>query len=156
MDINMKLKLIKSTWGMTGTLEEQFASIAEAGYDGVEAPVYFLERPEVFRKLLKQYGLDFIAQVVTFGEAKNVQKHVDSFRQQVELAASFNPLHIVSHSAKDSMEIEDQFRFFEQALEIERKYGLAIGHETHRGRAMFTPWTTSKLLQKFSELKITA
>jgi sugar phosphate isomerase/epimerase len=152
----MNLKLIKATWGMTGSLEEQFARIAEAGYQGVEAPVFNMEKPKLFKALLKQYNLDFIAQVVTFGGKRDVAEHVNSFRHQIELAASFEPLLIVSHSAKDSMEVDDQYDFFKQALRIENEFGIPVGHETHRGRAMFTPWTTSRLLHAFPALKITA
>ncbi|MDQ8738560.1 hypothetical protein [Paenibacillus sp. LHD-38] len=50
----------------------------------------------------------------------------------------------------------EQDRFYEKALVIERLSGLAVGHETHRSRAMFTPWTTARLLKKFPVLRITA
>ena len=32
---------------------------------------------------------------------------------------------------------------FGEALELERRCGIAINHETHRSRALFTPWTTA-------------
>jgi sugar phosphate isomerase/epimerase len=152
----MKLKMMKATWGMEGSLEQQFEQIASAGYAGIESPVIFIDDPNRFKELLKEYNLDFIAQVVTLGGASELDKHMTSFKEQVQLAYSFNPLLIVSHSAKDSMTEENQDRFFEYALEIERKFGIPIGHETHRSRATFTPWTTSRLLKKFPDLKLTA
>ena len=35
----MKLKLVKSLWGMEGTMKEKIRQIAEAGYAAVEAQV---------------------------------------------------------------------------------------------------------------------
>ncbi|MEO8396713.1 MAG: hypothetical protein ABI700_27215, partial [Chloroflexota bacterium] len=32
----MQLAVFRALWGMTGTLDEQFDRIAEAGYDGLE------------------------------------------------------------------------------------------------------------------------
>lgn len=42
--------------------------------------------------------------------------------------------------------------FFEQALSFEHQSGIPVGHEPHRSRAFFTPWSTAKLLAKFPEL----
>lgn len=96
------------------------------------------------------HRLYFIAQVVTSGE------HADSFESQVSRAASFNPLLIVSHSAQDAMPWKEQLRFFEHALAVQRSVGIPVGHETHRSRAMFTPWTTADLLRELPDLRITA
>ena len=54
------------------------------------------------------------------------------------------------------MPYEEQLHFFRQALDAERSAGVPVGHETHRRRAMFTPWTTAQLLSDLPELKITA
>jgi hypothetical protein len=37
---------------------------------------------------------------------------------------------------------------------LEAKGGVAIAHETHRGRILFNPWTTSRLLTRFPDLKL--
>ncbi|PLS18755.1 xylose isomerase [Bacillus sp. M6-12] len=145
----MQLKLMKSLWGMTGALEQQFSQIAEAGYDGIEADPP-LNSAKEFEQLLKKYNFEYIAQIHTQDD------HIASFAEQVKRAASFNPIMIVSHSAKDSMSIENQYVFFEKALALEKEIGIPIAHETHRGRAMFTPWHTAILLNEFKELKLTA
>lgn len=151
----MELKLIKATWGMTGTLEEQFRQMAEAGYAGVEAPLPAAEEEKRFKRLLAEYDFAFIAEVVTSG-GNDAAAHAVSFAEQVNRAAEFGPILIDAHSAKDSMPFADQCRFFEQALAIEHKTGIPIGHETHRGRPTFTPWNTADLLREFPELKLTA
>ncbi|MHA6482445.1 sugar phosphate isomerase/epimerase family protein [Paenibacillus sp. strain BS8-2] len=146
----MELHVYKALWGMEGTYEDQLRKASAAGYDGIEAPLPSREDEEAFRQALQRYGLSYIAQIVTHGD------HIASFAQSVERAATFEPIQIVAHSAKDSMSEDDQDRFYEQALLVEQKSNIPIGHETHRGRAMFTPWTTYRLLRKFPELRITA
>lgn len=83
-----------------------------------------------------------------------MEDHIRSFKEQVERTAAFEPVHIVSHSARDCMSDAEQDHFFDSALCIEEQHGVMIAHETHRHRAMFTPWTTARLLRKFPELKI--
>lgn len=154
----MKVKSIKSLWGMEGSLESQFDRIAAAGYEGIESPLpneieKFFGFPvdeKVFRSLLERYKLDYIAMVFTDGN------HAQSFSEQVEKASTFSPILINSHSARDKMPYDEQVAFFEKAQVVEQSVGIPVGHETHRGRAMFTPWTTGALLREFPELKLTA
>ncbi|NRF95901.1 sugar phosphate isomerase/epimerase [Paenibacillus frigoriresistens] len=147
----MKIKSIKALWGMDGSLESQFERIAAAGYDGIESPLPNPSEEKEYRSLLGQYNLDYIAMVFTGGN-----NHAESFSEQVERAATFGPIKINSHSAKDGMPFNEQAVFFEKAQAVEQRLGIPIGHETHRGRAMFTPWTTAVLLREFPELKLTS
>ncbi|WP_409342902.1 sugar phosphate isomerase/epimerase family protein [Paenibacillus sp. MBLB4367] len=147
----MELKVFKSLWGMEGTLEQQVKQVAAAGYHGIETGLPAPDQKEAFKALLAEHKLDYIAMLFTQGP-----DHADSFKRQLDASAEFRPVQITSHSAKDSMEFADQAAFFSKALELEREYGIPVGHETHRMRAMFTPWTTAKLLREFPDLKITA
>jgi hypothetical protein len=54
------------------------------------------------------------------------------------------------------MPYEKQLAFYEQALHAEKAINMQVAHETHRGRAMFTPWGTAQLLKDLPDLKITA
>jgi sugar phosphate isomerase/epimerase len=149
----LNIKLFKALWGMESlSLEEQFARIASAGcYTGIESPLPSKEKENQFRELLSKYQFDYIAMVFTEGE-----DHLASFQRQLEQAAAFNPLFINAHSAKDSMPYDKQLAFYEQALRAEKAINIQVGHETHRGRAMFTPWGTARLLKDLPDLKITA
>jgi hypothetical protein len=147
----MEIKTMKALWGMSGTLESQFERIAAAGYDGIESAMPAAEQEEQFRKLLDQYKLSYIAMVFTQGP-----DHAASFETQLRRAATFQPVSITAHSAKDSMPPEEQVAYFRRAAAAEREYGIPVGHETHRGRAMFNPWNTAHLLQQVPELKLTA
>lgn len=147
----MKLAVFKSLWGMTGSVEEQFKRVADAGYAGIESGAPGKDTADAFKKLLREHKLQFIAMAFTGGD-----DHVASLKEQVENAKSFSPLSITVHSARDGWMLEKQKAYFAQALEVERKSGVALNHETHRGRAMFTPWGTAALLKEFPELHIAA
>jgi hypothetical protein len=151
--LKLNIKLIKALWGMDNmTLEEQFAKVASAGcYTGIEISLPCKENENQFRELLSKYQFDYIAMVFTGGE-----DHLASFQQQIEQAAAFKPLFINAHSAKDSMPYDKQLEFYAQALAAEKAINIQVGHETHRGRAMFTPWGTAQLLKDLPDLKITA
>lgn len=146
----MNIQLYKALWGMEGSCREQLTRAAQAGYAGIEAPLPAANREAEFKDLLEEFQLHYIAQVTTS------VPHQETFAEQARRAAAFGPKLIVSHSARDGMKIEEQLRFFEAALMIEQEVGITIAHETHRSRAMFTPWTTRTLLEEFPELSITA
>ena len=154
----MKLKTYKALWGMTGTLEQQFLQIAEAGYDGIETALPTLENETNFKDLLRKYSLDYIPMVFTAG--KNWCEHFESFKAQLKRAVFFMPPLINVHSGRDWFKPEDQVSYFESALAIgkvvEDLHGIPVLHETHRTRMLYTPRETGVLLRKFPELKITA
>lgn len=158
----MELKLIKAAWGMTGSWDEKLKRIAEAGYNGVETRMPSVEDESQFKELLDKYNLELILQVYTGSEDNkkpypdSAEAHIISFSNQVERAAQFKPLLINSHSAKDSMPYDEQLQFFEQAIRVEKQIQIPIGHETHRGRAAFTPWGTAQLLKDLPDLHIVA
>nr|WP_269840367.1 sugar phosphate isomerase/epimerase [Paucibacter sp. M5-1]MCZ7883020.1 sugar phosphate isomerase/epimerase [Paucibacter sp. M5-1] len=104
-----------------------------------------------FRAELDALQLDFIAQTLTRGP-----DHIGSLREQVLRVAEMKPVLINSHSAADSMPLDEQYRFFEEALELEQRVGIRIAHESHRGRALFTPWHTAALLRRYPALNLGA
>ena len=146
----MDLKVYHAFWGMEGTLREKMERAAQHGYDGVEGPLPSLQEENEFHELREEFGLGYIPQIYTHGH------HEESFLAQVERAIQFRPHLINSHSGKDYWGEEEQDRFFAYAVHVESQFGVPIGHETHRGRSMFTPRSTARLLLKFPELRLTA
>ncbi|MFI8496236.1 sugar phosphate isomerase/epimerase family protein [Peribacillus butanolivorans] len=158
----MDLLVFKAVWGMSGNWDSQLQQIAEAGFNGVETPLPTLEDEGRFRELLDKYSLELILHVYTGREdnekpyPNSVEDHIVTLEQQAERAAAFKPILINTHSAKDSMPYDDQLNFFENAIRVEKQIGVPIGHETHRGRATYTPWSTVQLLKDLPDLHITA
>jgi sugar phosphate isomerase/epimerase len=163
----MELVLLKSLWGMDGPREDSLRRIAESGYQGVEAPLPPKEERKAFKGLLRELGLSYIPLIFTAaptetgsseGSPQNAPgaAHAESFAAQLQEAVELDPLLVISHTGKDSLPRDEQRRLFEAALETERRIGVPVGHETHRGRVLFTPWDTARLLSEFPELKLTA
>ncbi len=152
----MKLNLVKSFWEMEGSLHEQMRRIAEAGYVAVEGQHLNLGEAEAFLSLRREFKLDYVAMILTDAPDNGVDAHLADMHRKAEELKRFEPTQITMHSGRDCWTFAEQEQFFTEALELEHQLGIPINHETHRSRAMFTPWTTAALLKRFPELHIVA
>ena len=162
-------------WGLTGTLEERLRGIRERGYDGVEVglPEFMARlgdiRPEEvpdFPHLLRDLDLAYLPMIFTHEPEFSARwggmaiepgtTHAATFRQQVEAAASYEPLQMTSHSGSDAMTLGEAVEFFETALEVEREVGVPIGHETHRMRILYSPFVWREVHRELPELRTVA
>lgn len=145
----MRPLIFRALWGMTGSLPEQLARIAAAGYDGIEIwPRLIGVSADELRALLERYSL----QVITAGLIKDAS----ALEDELAFLASFAPLKINVQGGWDAMTREMGSHFFETALRVEGQLGVSVVHETHRGCLLFTPWDTAAYLRAFPTLKITA
>lgn len=145
----MQLLIFRALWGMTGPLHQQVEQVAAAAYDGFELwpGQWTISRQEIM-KLAADHG-----QKLVVGAAIEDQDQIE--RTLNELAA-FEPVRINLHSGRDNMSESQASSFFEEALRVEAQIGVQVGHETHRGRILFTPWVTAHYLRRFDALRITA
>lgn len=154
MKCGMTLKIIKALWGMTGPLEAQLRVIAEAGYDGVEARIDQTDDIDTLKRLLREYRLGCVALVVSKGRDMDAVK--ECLTKEVEQALELEPLAINSHGGRDRWSLDEHLGFFEHALDVERKAGLTISHETHRKYSFYVPHVAGQILRHFPELNVTA
>jgi hypothetical protein len=148
----MKLILFRHLWGVDATWEQVFPQFKKAGYQGIESKLPLSAERRQFRSLLAAYGFDYVPQIFTAG--RTVAEHIESFREQVADAMTMQPRFINSHSGRDAFSENDSERFFAAAFKIETEAGVKVVHETHRGRILFNPWVTSRLLKRFDVLKL--
>jgi sugar phosphate isomerase/epimerase len=148
----MKLMLFRHLWGAVGEWENLFPKFKQAGYRGVESALPSPKDRKRFCSLLDRHGLEFIPQVFTRG--RTVEDHLASLREQLAVATTFAPRVVNAHSGLDAFSEEEGIRYFEEALRLEARCGVPIAHETHRGRVLYNPWVTSRLLQRFPDLKL--
>jgi sugar phosphate isomerase/epimerase len=150
--MTMDLHLMRHLWGVTEPWDQAFPRFKEAGYRGIDALPPGPEDRDRFRRLLHEYGFSYILQVLTTGDT--VEAHVASFRQQVDAGLELEPFLIGCHGGRDAWSDDESARFFEQVLRIEQEVGIPVGHETHRGRILYNPWVTSRMLARFPDLKL--
>src|SRR5437773_622179 len=144
----MKLIVARSLWGMTGSLEEQFARIAGAGFDAVEGHPDSAQL-RAFTRLLKKHRLKFIGMAFSGGP-----DHVASVAAQVKHLKTLKPVSITVHGGKDNFSPSEAVRFYRAVAGVERENSVPLAHETHRGRAFFTPWATGAVLRAVPETRL--
>lgn len=148
----MELILARHLWGVTRPWEEAFPAFKTQGFTAIECALPVpAERPRL-RALLAQHGFPYIAQIFTAGTS--VDEHLASFRSQIREARELQPLFINAHTGSDAWSMDEMRRFYEAAIRIEREEGIAISHETHRGRCFYSPWVTRDVLLSFPELRV--
>lgn len=172
----MKLLTVKTLWGVTPLMGNApnlyhtvFARIKADGFNAIETPIWKVEDPVSFAAALKSVGLDYIAMVNTrtpenmpnsHALTRSVDAHLESFASQIKQALTslpgVRPLFINSHSGVDAWSPADARAFFDGALRIEKENGIAVCHETHRGRCLYNPWATRDLCAALPDLKLTA
>jgi sugar phosphate isomerase/epimerase len=151
----MNLLLFRHNWGLeVSSWEEKLRKIKQAGFAGVETGTVHAADYGHFRDLLAQYKLRFLPQVFTHGVT--VAEHVGSFRRQLLALREFRPICINCHSGCDGWAHDMATRFYREVLSIEADAGIPVAHETHRDRCFYNPWSTARLLQTFSRLRICA
>jgi hypothetical protein len=148
----MHLLIFRHLWGVAGEWGDLFPRFRRAGYRGIEAAMPAPEDRKRFRSLLQKHRLEFIPQIFSCGQT--VKDHLESLRGQAVAAKAFGPRFINAHSGKDAFSEDESMRFFEGALRLEAELGVPIAHETHRGRILYNPWVTSRLLKRFPDLKL--
>jgi hypothetical protein len=75
-----------------------------------------------------------------------VKTHIQVFKEQVEAAQEFRPYFINSHSCKDYFTQAMALEFFNQVIPWAKAKGYTVHHETHRKRALYSPWVTRDLV----------
>ncbi len=143
----MKLFVIKSLWGMDGSLPVMFKRISDTGYDGAEGVTPGLPSAE-FKQIQRDNNLTWNNMIFCNTPAE--------FEQALVIALTYEPLRIPCHGGRDHMTFDEGCAFFEACLKIQQKHGVEVAFETHRGRLLYNPWETLAYLKKFPELRINA
>lgn len=148
----MKLLQARHLWGINETWEQVFPRIRAEGFVAIEAPLPDPGDRARFRALLDQYDFEYIAMVIT--EGTTVADYVSSFKDQVDASKALRPMLINSHSGKDAWSESESRSYFEQILAMEASMDIPVAHETHRGRILFNPWVSKRMLSEFEHLQL--
>ncbi|MBL0356426.1 MAG: sugar phosphate isomerase/epimerase [Chitinophagaceae bacterium] len=150
-----ELLILATDWGYEGNYDSFFSKIKKDGYNGCET---WLPGEEKYRMELtaaaQKHGLVF---GIMFGIADaDVEKNRREFIAGLDQAIALKPIYINCHTAKDHFSFEQLKPFFEYTIQLSKKTGIPIYHETHRGRALYSAPVAAKFLESIPDLKVTA
>ncbi len=149
----MRLHLYRHLWGLNGTWEQLFPGIAGEGYHGIEAPVPAVEHTELFRVLLHENHLRYIAMGFTHG--RDPTEHLASLRPQLMQAKACAAELVNVHAGSDRWDIATGERFLAEAMTLAAGLGIRVVFETHRGRVLFNQRDTMALCRALPDLRLT-
>ncbi len=155
----MQLQLVRHLWGvdLSNGLSPYVAHWHDIGYTALEASVRTIPDPSLLRQTCKAEQFGWIAQIFSnmFSPSGTVQQHLHSFQEQIEECLDGEPLFYNCHTGSDAWSATEAEDFYGAALEMERKFGVTLAHETHRSRYFNNPWNTRRILDRFPALKLT-
>jgi len=159
---------VKTLWGMeeagdVAKWDGLFASIAAKGYAGIEGIRPFWQlNPDLLVELLNKHGLALVCQLHTcavvegsefkYQTSSKLEDHKQSFTELVEETSQILTRvkaggFLNSHSGSDRFRLDEAVDYLLHALEVEKRAGIKVTHETHRQRIFFNPFQTEDLLR---------
>ena len=152
----MRISYFCPRWGQAHISWEVFLySVKSAGYDGVEAslPGDENETAEMLAGLTKNH-LKLIGQHWETVEP-DFEKHCKEYELRLRELAALEPIFINSQTGKDYFSFEQNKKLISLAATVAKETGVAIIHETHRGKFSFAAHITKEYLQNLPGLRIT-
>jgi hypothetical protein len=134
----MKILFFCRQWGQENIPWNIFVQeVKDAGYDGVESslPLDVRKKEDVTTELAKQ-EIWFIRQhwqTVT----PDFDAHYKEFEMRLRSLATAKPLSINSRTGKDYYSFEQNRELIKLAKTVSTETGVAVVHETHRGKLSF-------------------
>lgn len=151
-----KFTFYRTLWGIEDCgLEETLNGLKDRGIEGLE--ICLLYTSEKSRRLLVQQQDRFKMIFLIPSAGRRVQDHLKSIQDQLlDIMSEFHPEKINIHGGVDSWDSDEISQYFTGFLEIEKSCSVELLHETHRGRILYSPWSTLRVFKKFPTLKLTA
>ncbi|MCX8472498.1 MAG: sugar phosphate isomerase/epimerase [Sediminibacterium sp.] len=158
----MKINYCGTFWGSEDDLPNVFVKkILDAHYDGIEINLPAAADPftktfirELENVQSKINNFTFIAQQLTAPDNDTVADFIRRMEKSLLELVSYQPTFINAHTGKDYFSFDDNCKVLEAALNLSRKTGVHILHETHRGRFSFQAASLIPYLKKFPELEL--
>jgi sugar phosphate isomerase/epimerase len=157
----MELKLFKTLWGYTDTIEAAANAARQDGFDGLEGPPPDTSASQQqWKRLLDDTGLSYIAEITTAGSyvpdrQATLGQHLDSLRYKLDDSLSLDPVFITCLGGCDAWPEGQNIEFFQRVMELTGAADIRISFETHRGRALFNPWITRRITDQLPDLLLT-
>ena len=157
----MDMTFFKTLWGFTGSSPQAIEQAVDADMQGIEGPAPANKKQRsALSELLTDHRLQYIAEITTAGSYvpdrhATLQQHLESFEAKLEASAELNPLFITCLGGCDAWPESQSIEFFGWAMEMAEEISLPVSFETHRGRSLFNPWVTQRIVDKLPEILLT-
>lgn len=150
-----ELKIMAPYWGFNGSVTDFCKKAKQDGFDGIE----ILWSAEIAKELfsaLKEYRLEvgFLCR----GDEPSFEPHFATFKKVLNQAINNNqqkPLYINVHSGKDFFKYEENKKFIDFTIQYAKQTGVAIYHETHRSRMLYSAPASRFYLDQNPDLRLT-
>jgi len=157
MNTSFDLRIMATNWGFNGSIDEYCGRVKKEGYNGIEIwwPLEKTAQDDLFAAL-KKYGLD--VGFLCAGFDSHFSRHADQFISMIDAAATQTiqrPLYINCHSGRDYFSYEQNKSLIDHTLDLARRTGLIICHETHRSRMLFAAPVARHFIESIPDLRIT-
>lgn len=151
------LKIMATNWGFPGSVDEFCAKAKKEGYDGIE--MWWpgnKEQQDILFNAIKKHNLE-IGFLCGSGES-DFENHFRQFKSQIEAVIAQQiqrPLYINCHSGKDYFSFDQNSQFISYTIEVSKKTGIPISHETHRSRILFAAPIAKHFAETMPGLRVT-
>ncbi|MGM9475053.1 sugar phosphate isomerase/epimerase family protein [Pedobacter sp. GSP4] len=152
-----ELLFMQTDWGFEGTRDEFCAAAKKEGYEGIEVwwPAETAAQKELF-DAAKKHGLQI--GFLCAGSSVNPAEHFTQFKSNLDAICANTyqkPVYINCHSGKDYFSYEDNKKIIDYVTAKAKATGIAIYHETHRGRMMFAATIARNFAEKNPDIRFT-
>jgi len=158
-NLPLELSLVRHLWGvdLSHGFTPHINHWRRMGYVALEASVHTIPDASLLRQTLKEEKFGWIALVFSNMQIPGgtVQEHLLSLKAQIDECLDAEPIFFNCHSGSDTWNMTEAEDFYGAALEMEKKIGVGLSHETHRLRYFANPWNTRHILNRFPGLKLT-
>ncbi|MGO2291079.1 sugar phosphate isomerase/epimerase family protein [Pseudoalteromonas sp.] len=153
----MRLTFFCTQWGCEELTFEQFLNRAKsAGFQGVELgfPLDAALRDKMVEQI-QAAELEFIGQHYETLDS-DFTVHRKNYQQRLENLIATKPKFINSQTGKDFFTAEQNNQLLALAHQLSEQSGIAIHHETHRGKFSFAAHITEQFIKQDKKLTLTA
>lgn len=153
----MDIKILSPLWGHEHLKYKVFLDkMRAAGYDGFDT---WIPDDTDEKKLLFDYLQKYEMHIVTHqhqASGRTFDEFASSFLKNLYECAEPDPILINSHTGRDYFSLQQNIQLIDIAHEFFEKTGITVAHETHRGRAGYSPQMTSEIFAARKNFVITA
>jgi sugar phosphate isomerase/epimerase len=154
----MSIEFFCPRWGSEQLSWDLFGQkVSDVGYNGFEVGISCsateAELSEIWN-VAEKYQLKIIVQHYDTYEA-DFSKHYDQYVAWLNKAKHLPCVKINSQTGKDFFTIAQNTALIEAAMDMGKRAGIQVVHETHRNKFSFAAHITKQYLEKIPDLKIT-